>query len=59
MTIKNKKGRLLEVNHDEWDLIVRNNDDYKYELVNDNVPIEIKSLKPRPIEMKPKKKNND
>lgn len=58
MTIENKKGKRFEISEDEWrNVIVAQGNDYKYKIVNDNTPIEIKQL--RAVEMKPKKKKND
>lgn len=49
--IKTKKR--FEVSEDEWrDVIVKQGNDYKYNIVNDSTPIEIKQL--RRVEMKPK-----
>lgn len=54
MTIENVKSKQrFEISEDEWrDVIVRQGNDYKYHIVNDSTPIEIKQL--RRVEMKPK-----
>lgn len=58
MTIENKKGIRFEVSEDMWrDVIVAQGNDWKYKIIKDSTPIEIKQL--RAIEMKPKKKKNE
>lgn len=50
-------NRTFEVSKDEWNTIITNGNSYKYQVMEDDTPLEIKSLRESKEKMElPKKK---
>lgn len=46
MRIRNiRTSREFEINNSEWNIIINNGNSYKYQILEDDTPIEIKSLR--------------
>lgn len=47
-TVNNQR---YECTHEEWETIKRNGDDYKYKIIDDGAPIEVKSMRAKEIKV--------
>lgn len=60
MIIENRKGKRFDISKDEWQSVfVSKGLDYKYKIVDESLPVEIKRMR-QVVELKPlKNKKNE